>query len=65
MIACFSPINSTLENLPRLADVAAAYILGNQGVDYSMTAAAQSAAGSALRARTIVGTTAPMKWWRR
>ena len=55
----------TLENLPRLADVAQlAYILGNHGVDYSVdgkrvgeeTGAGQTAH---LRARTIVDTTAP------
>jgi UDP-N-acetylglucosamine 1-carboxyvinyltransferase len=55
----------TLENLPRLADVAQlAYILGNQGVDYSVdgkrvgedTGTGQTAH---LRARTIVDTTAP------
>ena len=61
----------TLENLPRLADVAQlAYILGNHGVDYSVdgkrvgeeTGAGQTAH---LRARTIVDTTAPTSWWRR
>src|SRR6202034_136776 len=55
----------TLENLPRLADVAQlAYILGNHGVDYSVdgkrigeeTGTGQTAH---LRARTIVDTTAP------
>src|ERR1700736_3133503 len=55
----------TLENLPRLADVAQlASILGNQGVDYSVdgkrvgedTGTGQTAH---LRARTIVDTTAP------
>ena len=55
----------TLENLPRLADVAQlAHILGNHGVDYSIdgkrvgedTGSGQTAH---LRARTIVDTTAP------
>src|ERR1700722_17080627 len=55
----------TLENLPRLADVAQlAYILGNHGVDYSVdgkrigeeTGTGQTAH---LRARTVVDTTAP------
>ena len=55
----------TLENLPRLADVAQlAHILGNHGVDYSVdgkrigedTGSGQTAH---LRARTIVDTSAP------
>src|SRR5271169_6936494 len=55
----------TLENLPRLADVAQlAHILGNHGVDYSIdgkrigedTGSGQTAH---LRARTIVDTSAP------
>ncbi len=55
----------TLENLPRLADVAQlAYILGNQGVDYSVDGKrvgedAGTGQTAHLRARTIVDTTAP------
>ena len=55
----------TLENLPRLADVAQlAYILGNHGVDYSVDGkrvGEETGAGQTghLRARTIVDTTAP------
>src|SRR6478736_176836 len=55
----------TLENLPRLADVAQlAYILGNQGVDYSVDGkrvGEEAGAGQTahLRARTIVDMTAP------
>jgi len=55
----------TLENLPRLADVAQlAYILGNHGVDYSVDGkrvGEEAGAGQTghLRARTIVDTTAP------
>ena len=55
----------TLENLPRLADVAQlAHILGNHGVDYSVDGKrAGEEAGSGqtahLRARTIVDTRAP------
>ena len=55
----------TLENLPRLADVAQlAHILGNHGVDYSVDGKrigeeAGSGQTAHLRARTIVDTTAP------
>src|SRR6516165_2913050 len=55
----------TLENLPRLADVAQlAHILGNHGVDYSVDGkrvGEEPASGQTahLRARTIVDTTAP------
>ena len=55
----------TLENLPRLADVAElAYILGNQGVDYPVDGKrvgeeAGTGQTAHLRARTIVDTTAP------
>ena len=55
----------TLENLPRLADVAQlARILGNHGVDYSIDGkrvGEEAASGQTahLRARTIVDTTAP------
>ena len=55
----------TLENLPRLADVAQlARILGNQGVDFSVDGKrvgeeASSGQTAHLRARTIVDTTAP------
>ena len=55
----------TLENLPRLADVAQlAYILGNHGVDYSVDGKrvgedAGTGQTAHLRARTIVDTTAP------
>ena len=55
----------TLENLPRLADVAQlAHILGNHGVDYSIDGkrhAGEAKAGHTahLSARSIVDTTAP------
>jgi UDP-N-acetylglucosamine 1-carboxyvinyltransferase len=55
----------TLENLPRLADVAQlAHILGNHGVDYSIDGKrvgedAGSGQTAHLRARTIVDTKAP------
>jgi UDP-N-acetylglucosamine 1-carboxyvinyltransferase len=55
----------TLENLPRLADVAQlAHILGNHGVDYSIDGKrigeeAGSGQTAHLRARTVVDTTAP------
>src|SRR5215469_14184287 len=55
----------TLENLPRLVDVAQlAHILGNHGVDYSIDGKrvgeeASSGQTAHLRARTIVDTTAP------